>query len=279
MSTNIKRKNGEKVKSKFGKKKAKKEIVIEKDDNDDSDDNNEELSNDDDDQNSEGKQDGFADMMNKILNQNLGNKKVPVLAKRKTSIMKEIDGDVDEKERVRNQRLKRKEEKEKQLDIPDHTTLDFERQLRKLATRGVVALFNAISKSKREEIEVQNGDKKDDTENIKKSKPSLKQITQENFMEMLKDTSNRKDSKSKIEEHYSDSDDEEKLKTDVGAKGWSALQDDYLLDRKLALKDWDKDDSSDDGEDDSEASDDERGGRGSKVSIIYFYLFLFIVVL
>ena len=108
----------------------------------------------------ETKRDGLADMMSKILNQKIGDK-IPVLAKRKTALMKDADGQHGDAEKMKKLRLERKAEKEKQLVVPDHTSADFERQLRKLATRGVVALFNAVAKSKKEAAE------KEESENNK----------------------------------------------------------------------------------------------------------------
>jgi hypothetical protein len=81
------------------------------------------------------KGDGLADMMSKILNQKVGDK-IPVLAKRKTAMMKEVEGSRLDSDKSKRQRLEKKAEKEKQLVIPDASSADFERQLRKLATRG-----------------------------------------------------------------------------------------------------------------------------------------------
>lgn len=81
------------------------------------------------------KGDGFADMMAKILNQKTGDK-IPVLAKRKTTLMKEAEGSHIDSDRLKRQRAAKKVEKEKQLVVPDLSSADFERQLRKLATRG-----------------------------------------------------------------------------------------------------------------------------------------------
>lgn len=86
------------------------------------------------------KADGFADMMSKILNQKTGDK-VPVLAKRKTALMKEMEGSHKDADRLKRQRAEKKSEKEKQLVIPDLSSADFERQLRKLATRGGILLL------------------------------------------------------------------------------------------------------------------------------------------
>lgn len=50
----------------------------------------------------------------------------------------------------RIERKERLEKKRRQLVIPDVSTANFERQLKKLATRGVVSLFNAVAKTKRD---------------------------------------------------------------------------------------------------------------------------------
>ena len=80
--------------------------------------------------------DGLAEMMSKILNQKVNNNKIPVLAKRKTAIMKEIADQSQFKEENKVLRLERKRKREKFLAVPDHLSTDFERQLRKVATRG-----------------------------------------------------------------------------------------------------------------------------------------------
>ena len=59
-----------------------------------------------------------------------------MLAKRKTAIMKEMEADKANKERLKKMKVDRIAEKEKQLIIPTIMTTDYERQLRKLATRG-----------------------------------------------------------------------------------------------------------------------------------------------
>ena len=66
--------------------------------------------------------------------------------------MKEIES--SRRDSVESKKLRRAKQldRAKQLATPDSepSAIDFERQLRKIATRGVVALFNAISKAKRE---------------------------------------------------------------------------------------------------------------------------------
>jgi hypothetical protein len=79
--------------------------------------------------------DGFADMMSKILNQKVDNR-LPILAKRKTSQMKEVEEFHKKKEENKVLRVERKRKRESFLKLPHHTTFNFERNLRKIATRG-----------------------------------------------------------------------------------------------------------------------------------------------
>ena len=50
--------------------------------------------------------------------------------------MKEMEADKENKERLKKQKVERLAEKEKQLIIPTIMTTDYERQPKKLATRG-----------------------------------------------------------------------------------------------------------------------------------------------
>ena len=82
-----------------------------------------------------GGRDGMADMMARLLQQQVSGR-VPVLAKRKTTIMKQLDGEKAAKDRLKEARRQKREDKAKFLVVPDHSTGDYERQLRKVATRG-----------------------------------------------------------------------------------------------------------------------------------------------
>ena len=62
--------------------------------------------------------------------------KVPVLAKRKTALMKDIETVHKDNSELKKLRIERKQERTKQMVTPDASTADFERQLKKLATRG-----------------------------------------------------------------------------------------------------------------------------------------------
>jgi len=237
------------------------------------------------------KGDGLADMMSKILNQKVGDK-IPVLAKRKTAMMKEVEGSRVDSDKSKRQRLEKKAEKEKQLVIPDASSADFERQLRKLATRGVVALFNAIAKTKKEAAEKEaaekSKEKSEEPGDTEVHRPGVKQMTHENFLAMLKGLPEGKKDDA-TEDFAAAASGAEKRELDSikksarakaatviggtqGSSGssssgagapaagvtWNALLDDYpLAGQSMALKDWDKDD--DDDNDDNEDGNKEDG--------------------
>lgn len=60
----------------------------------------------------------------------------PVLAKRKTKAMKEMEQASVRRAEARGKSAARRANLTQQFVIPDHTTTDFERQLKKIATRG-----------------------------------------------------------------------------------------------------------------------------------------------
>ena len=94
--------------------------------------------NEDDDVDDEGEgdgTDGFANVMSKILNTSI-DKKLPVLAKRKTAAMKEIEVERENRDRLKKKRIEKKMDKERHLVIPSVLQNDYEKGLKKVATRG-----------------------------------------------------------------------------------------------------------------------------------------------
>ena len=83
----------------------------------------------------EGGKDGFADAMSRILGQSVSTS-VPVMAKRSTSQMKAITQTNREKGELREKRLKRLAERDKQMVKPTVLQHDKEKQLKRIATRG-----------------------------------------------------------------------------------------------------------------------------------------------
>merc|ERR1719244_928878 len=106
-----------------------------------------------------------------------------------------------------------------------------ERRLAKIATRGVVQLFNAIEKQQKEDFSevAESGEKK------RKSWGDYKEMDKDSFLDMLKGAAPKtklKANKVKVK----DEDDDE------GGSKWDVLQDDYMMGGKLG--DWDKESDS-----------------------------------
>lgn len=66
----------------------------------------------------------------------LSSLQAPVLAKRKTKAMKEMEQASVKRAETRGRSAVRRANFTQQFVIPDHTTTDYERQLKKIATRG-----------------------------------------------------------------------------------------------------------------------------------------------
>ena len=78
--------------------------------------------------------------MNKILNSSV-EKKLPVLAKRKTIAMKEIELERKNRSKLKERRIEKKLDKERHLVTPSILQNDYERSLKKVATRGEFRLL------------------------------------------------------------------------------------------------------------------------------------------
>ena len=145
---------------------------------------------------------------------------MPVLAKRKTGIMKELEAEKKEKVELSKKKQQKYVMLNKQLVEPQLKS-DLERQLKRLATRGVVTLFNAIETAKKDQsVSVQSNEF---GATNKKSKADKIEI----------DTMKKK--KSKLDNNNSEND---PSNTDSASKGtgWSALSDDYMMKDRNTLK-------------------------------------------
>ncbi|CAH0492993.1 unnamed protein product [Peronospora farinosa] len=150
--------------------------------------------------------------MNKILTQNVAEDVQPILAKRTTARMREIQSDKKETKTARLSAAEKREREQKDMVLPDYSTAGQDRKLRMIATKGVVALFNAIEKHQHH----QNG-RKDD-----KNDKKVKEMSKDNFLGLLK-ASQQKTVTDKL------------VKTTKSS--WSVVQDDFMMEAKL--KDWD----------------------------------------
>ncbi|CAH0477707.1 unnamed protein product [Peronospora belbahrii] len=153
---------------------------------------------------------GFGDAMNKILAQNVANCAQPILSKRITARMRAIQSDKKETKTARLSAAEKREREQKDMALPDYSTAVQDRKLRMIATKGVVALFNAIEKHQH-----QNGKKEESSDK------KVKEMSKDNFLSLLKVSQQKTINKS--------------VKT--AKSSWSVVQDDFMMDAKL--KDWD----------------------------------------
>lgn len=233
---------------------------------------------------------GMANAMSRILGLSTSTTKSAkpvVLSKTITPLQKQQQLEAEQKKKTK---LKRKERKERNLlamhiPLSVATTspllimnngngelgnqqsvgkeLESERMHRRVATRGVVALFNAISKHQqtvreKEQVLLPSKAKKDD---------SIKTTTKTGFLDMLKNTAVAKSGESMngnaITTTTKKGNDASREAESTSAKkkpGWNALKDDFMMNSKL--KDWDKDLSDED--DDESDSDDEKKKKKSR---------------
>ncbi|KAK9695770.1 pre-60S ribosomal particles component [Basidiobolus ranarum] len=116
----------------------------------------------------------FADAMAKILGTKLkrSDKEAPILARSK-GIEKKIEEEKLEYKARKAITAEKKKLAQKDRIVPDHSTLEYEKKLKKVATRGVVKLFNAI-KAQQREVDVAPVTKskvgKDQVSNMSKAK-------------------------------------------------------------------------------------------------------------
>ncbi|XP_043780162.1 RRP15-like protein [Cervus elaphus] len=188
---------------------------------------------------------GWADAMARILNKKIPESKPTILVRNR-----ELE---KEKEKLKRERL----EKRKQLDkkrewemmcrvkpdvVKDKET---ERNLQRIATRGVVQLFNAVQKHQKnvdEKVKEAGG-------SIRKRAKLISSVSKKDFINVLRGmdgnasekTSAGKNSKAKQTE----------AKSEEGP-GWTILRDDFMM--GASMKDWDKE---------SDGADDSRPGSGS----------------
>ncbi|KAH8555914.1 Rrp15p-domain-containing protein [Umbelopsis sp. PMI_123] len=135
-----------------------------------------------------GSSDSFAVAMTKILGSNLkgSDKQQPILARSKGAERK-IE---DEKLEYKARKLLAAEKKalaSKDRIIPDYTTMDYEKKLRKVATRGVVKLFNAIrTQQKVTDVAVSRAADTSSTSRAIEKAKNVSTMPKSSFLELLK---------------------------------------------------------------------------------------------
>lgn len=116
------------------KRKSEAKLLVE--DSYDSEESNSQIVTCDDAEDVPVKIDAFSDIFSKILSQSVEENKDPILSKRKTEMMKNTELEKNEKEILKRNRKNKKIELEKQMVIPDVATVNYERQLKRLANKG-----------------------------------------------------------------------------------------------------------------------------------------------
>lgn len=196
---------------------------------------------------------GMADVISKILGKDLAEQKGVVLSKCKQSRKRKTE-DTEERETKKSLHEQKLASLEKNHIVPNRTNAQMEVLLRRIATKGVVKLFNAVSTHQKKMNEKMTEAK---TES-RKSKAAEK-VTKSSFLDMLKDDNQKEEddglSKSKKKKKVNK---EEKKEEEKPA--WAVLQDNFMMASKM--KDWDKEDEEngdeqpashhDDSDDDSE---------------------------
>eukprot|EP00794_Sanderia_malayensis_P018183 gene18183-19997_t len=191
---------------------------------------------------------GMADVISKILNKKVKeDTKNIILSKYKEGKKrKQLES---EEAHEKHESAKRKAElREKNHVIPDRSNAEKEVILRKIGTKGVVKLFNAVTKHQKE---TESKLKKAST--IGKKDKILESVSQSSFLDMLKTDSASKDSstqKKETTQKKKDTNDANDAKT----PSWNILRDDFMLGSKM--KDWDKEDEASADEDENEADED-----------------------
>ena len=215
----------------------------------------------------------MANAMGRILGTTVDPKKTHttsvVLAKTVTPLQKLLHKEKEEQKAMKDKRQSNRERNLTALHIPLSiaTTntielgvglsiskeLEQERLHRRVATRGVVALFNAITQHQRSTNDA-------DTNNVssKRKAGETSKLTKHGFLDKIKAAAVTKGSNNTKEiegEKPTDAGDKKEKKS----PSWGALKDDYMLNSKK----WDEE-SSDDGSENSDKSDDAKDKDKSK---------------
>jgi hypothetical protein len=208
--------------------------------------------------------DGLSSVIFKIVNQKV-KKDVPVLEKRKiTNVEKAAQESEDIVEAALKKRKKAKVEEvvdEATLHERILTSLTKERNLKKIATKGVVALFNAIMESKKskeeEDEEAGGGDSKGldritAAEKKKVINDKVKNLTKSKFLNLLttgKGSGADGDTNKQQAAAAAAASSKDKEYSAGAGKGWDVLKEDAgysaSSSSELLLRDWDKDDDED----------------------------------
>ncbi|XP_010159833.1 PREDICTED: RRP15-like protein [Eurypyga helias] len=174
---------------------------------------------------------GWADAMAKVLNKKIPQNKATILSKNKKL---EKEREKEKQERLeKRMKLDKKREWEMMCRVKPDVVKDRERErnLQRIATRGVVQLFNAVRTHQ-----------KNIDEKVKKAGSSdrqraklLSSVSKKDFINVLRNMEGAKGSKNPA--GMSTKRKQGEVKTEEGPE-WKILRDDFMM--GASMKDWDK---------------------------------------
>ncbi|XP_066172308.1 RRP15-like protein [Sylvia atricapilla] len=192
----------------------------------------------------DGPSSGWADAMAKVLNKKIPQNKSTILAKNK-SLEKERERKKQERQE-KKMRLDKKREWEMMCRVKPDVVKDREkeRNLQRIATRGVVQLFNAVrthQKKMEEEVKKAGGSER-------KRVKLMSSVSKRDFIDVLRNMEGAKGGKNPAGKATKSKQGE--VKSEEGPE-WNILRDDFMM--GASMKDWDK-------ESDGEGNTEEGGG-------------------
>ncbi|NWI84565.1 RRP15 protein, partial [Pitta sordida] len=192
----------------------------------------------------DGPSSGWADAMAKVLNKKIPQNKSTILSKNK-SLEKEKQKEKQERLEKR-MKLDKKREWEMMCRVKPDVVKDREkeRNLQRIATRGVVQLFNAVRTHQKNIDEKMKKAGSSDRQRAK----LLSSVSKKDFISVLRNMEGAKGSKSPAGKATKSNQGE--VKPEEGPE-WNILRDDFMM--GASMKDWDKES---DGEGNTEQGED-----------------------
>jgi hypothetical protein len=185
---------------------------------------------------------GMANAMTRILNSNLKQGPSVVLSKTKTPLQVMAEKEKKQQNELSEKVRRNREKRLSAMVIPEISAREIERERthRRIATRGIVALFNAIAKHQQHANGLTTTTTTTSEDAASKKKET--KLTKTAFLEQIKQAAiNRNKS---LDERNTFPAKMDKTAPTNESK-WNALKDDYMMDSK---KNWDEESSSEEDE-------------------------------
>lgn len=186
---------------------------------------------------------GWADAMAKVLAMGKNSEKtVGVLSKAKKDNAKEKDSEGKVLEPLALRKARKRELDSIGRSMPNPLQRNAERTLTKIATRGVVQLFNAV----REQQKDMKSQLRQAGGSFRKQEKVLKTINKANFINMLSGKATVEGEEPPVKRSRVEEAEEEEEEVEEGEQkqsSWNILRDDFMLGAKM--KDWDQESDGD----------------------------------